>query len=129
MPNVSFGEALRPVFSESRIANFGVIAIVAAWWFWSRNLPDYVLPGPVAVGHRMAELAVDATFLHYLFLSLARIALALTLAMILGAALALLPFYRPGSRYVVERVNLPFFNSFPSIGWVLLATIWSGVSE
>ncbi len=126
---MSFVSTLRLAFTENRIANFGLIALIAAWWLWSQNLPDFVLPGPVNVGRRMVELAVDPTFLRHLALSLARIAVALIFAMILGSAMALLPFYRPGSRYVVERVNLPFFNSFPSLGWVLLATIWFGVSE
>lgn len=126
---MSFAPTVRLAFTENRIANFGLIALIVAWWLWSKNLPEFVLPGPVSVGRRMVDLAADPTFLRHLALSLGRIAVALTLAMILGAAMALLPFYRPGSRYVVERVNLPFFNSFPSLGWVLLATIWFGVSE
>jgi NitT/TauT family transport system permease protein/sulfonate transport system permease protein len=77
----------------------------------------------------MAQLTVDPAFLQNALLSVARVAVALIVAMILGTALALLPFYRPAIGHVVHRVIVPFFNSFPSLGWVLLATIWFSVSE
>jgi NitT/TauT family transport system permease protein/sulfonate transport system permease protein len=114
---------------ERAIAEAGVLGVLVAWWFWSRDLPAFVLPGPEAVARRMVELALDPAFLLDVALSILRVALALVVAMALGTALALLPFYRPASRHVIDRVVLPFFNSFPSLGWVLLATIWFGVSE
>ena len=96
---------------------------------WSRNLPEYVLPGPIQVAERMAWLTVDPAFLQNALLSVTRVAIALAVAMVIGTALALLPFYRPALSHVVHRVIVPFFNSFPSLGWVLLATIWFSVSE
>lgn len=120
-PKVSLAERL--------VADFGVVAVILLWWIWSRHLPDYVLPGPDAVLRRMAALAIDPGFLKNALLSTTRVAIAIAVAMVLGTALALLPFYLPPARNVVQRVILPFFNSFPSLGWVLLATIWFSVSE
>ena len=115
--------------AERLVGDFGVLAVIGLWWLWSRSIPEYVLPGPGAVGYRMADLLIDPEFLGNALLSIARIVLSLTIAMLLGTALALLPFYRPASASVVHKVILPFFNSFPSLGWVLLATIWFNVSE
>ena len=119
----------RSTVVERLVGDFGVLAFIALWWLWSRGLPEYVLPGPAAVGLRMAGLLIDPGFLVNVLLSVVRIATSLIIAMVLGAALALLPFYRPASASVVHKVILPFFNSFPSLGWVLLATIWFNVSE
>lgn len=115
--------------AERMVADLGVIAVIALWWLWSKHLPDYVLPGPEAVLRRMAALVVDPAFLKNALLSTSRVVWAIAIAMVLGTVLALVPFYLPPARYVVQRMILPFFNSFPSLGWVLLATIWFSVSE
>ena len=77
----------------------------------------------------MARLALDPTFLQHVALSTVRVVISIMIAMVIGTALALLPLYRPAAGYIVHRRITPFFNSFPSLGWVLLATIWFGVSE
>ena len=119
----------RTTLSERMVADVSVIGIIFLWWLWSQNLPVYVMPGPVAVAKRMAELAIDPAFLGNAVLSVIRVAIALAIAMILGTLLAILPFYIRASSHIVHRVIEPFFNSFPSLGWVLLATIWFNVSE
>ncbi|MFL6796190.1 MAG: ABC transporter permease [Xanthobacteraceae bacterium] len=106
-----------------------MLAVVILWWVWSTQVPDYVLPGPVAVAHRMLGALVDPAFMINAALSVARIFTSLAIAMLLGTALALTPFYWPASASVINNAITPFFNSFPSLGWVLLATIWFNVSE
>ena len=123
------GSSEKSSLAERLVGDFGVVALIVLWWLWSRTIPEYVLPGPLVVGRRMAGLLIDLEFLQNALLSITRIAFSLTIAMMLGTALALLPFYRPASTSVIDRVILPFFNSFPSLGWVLLATIWFNVSE
>lgn len=119
----------KPSIAERLIGDAGVIAAIVLWWLWSTRVPEYVLPGPAAVAHRMLMSIFDSGFLGNALLSITRIFTSLSIAMILGSALALLPFYRPASSAVINKVITPFFNSFPSLGWVLLATIWFNVSE
>ena len=119
----------RASLPERLVGDLGVILVILLWWLWSRQLPDYVLPSPTAVLQRMAALTIDPAFLYNEWLSITRVATAIAIAMTLGTVFALLPFYVPALRNVVQRLILPFFNSFPSLGWVLLATIWFSVSE
>ena len=115
--------------AERIIGDFGVVAAIALWWLWSASVPEYVLPGPVAVASRMLASLADLNFLGNALLSITRIFVSLAIAMIIGTALAILPFYRSASSSVIDKAIAPFFNSFPSLGWVMLATIWFNVSE
>ncbi len=36
-----------------------------AWWALARNLPEFILPGPVAVARRLIELFVTPEFLWH----------------------------------------------------------------
>jgi len=40
-----------------------VVAALAAWWVAARGLPEFVLPGPIAVAQRLVALFTDADFL------------------------------------------------------------------
>ena len=50
--------------AERLVGDFGVLAVIGLWWLWSRSIPEYVLPGPGAVGYRMAGLLIDPEFLE-----------------------------------------------------------------
>jgi NitT/TauT family transport system permease protein/sulfonate transport system permease protein len=87
------------------------------------------LPGPVTVAASLWSLLQEKTFLLDLMASGARVALSLGAAMLIGGGLALLPYGAPWLASVVHDTLKPFFNSFPAIAWVLLASIWLGVSN
>ena len=44
-----------------------------------------------------------------------------------GTAVALLPYYVSALRLAIDGRLTPFLNSFPGIGWTLLAIIWLGL--
>jgi NitT/TauT family transport system permease protein len=100
------------------------IAFLLMWWLTARSLPSFVLPGPIETGETLLQLFVDPAFMGHTLISLARVVASVILAVILGGALAGLARYVPSTAYAVQRRVLPVLNSFPSVGWAILATFW-----
>ena len=106
-----------------------VLLALAGWWAMARTLPPYLFPDIPAVFNAMAQLVANPVFAVHTGASIGRIALSVTLSLLLGGALAMLPRYVPAVHdFIHERVK-PLLNSFPSLGWALLGTIWFGVSS
>ena len=55
------------------------------------------------------------------------VGLSMLLAFVAGAAVALTPYYVGWLRPAIDSRLTPFLNSFPGIGWTLLAIIWLGL--
>ena len=106
------------------LADALVLAVVLAWWAGARRLPDFVLPGPVAVAERLLVLFTDPDFLVHTLASALRVVASVLIALVLGAGLAFLQRGVPALDYVIRGGIQPFLSSFPSIGWAILAAIW-----
>jgi NitT/TauT family transport system permease protein len=100
------------------------LAFLLLWWLTARRLPSFILPGPVETGETLLQLFIDPAFVGDTLISLARVVASVILAVILGSALAGLARYVPSTAYAVQRRVLPVLNSFPSVGWAILATFW-----
>jgi NitT/TauT family transport system permease protein len=100
------------------------LVFLLLWWLTARNMPDFILPGPVQTGATLLQLFTDPAFVGDTLISLARVVASVILAVIFGGALAALARYVPSSAYAVQRRVLPVLNSFPSVGWAILATFW-----
>lgn len=114
----------RAVAWPHRLADLLVLLALLAWWLGARGLPEFVLPGPIAVGRRLLQLFIDPGFLAHTLASLWRVFASVAVALVLGGALALVERGIPALEYVVRGGIAPFLNSFPSIGWAILAAIW-----
>jgi len=109
----------------ARLIGEGVVVLaLLAWWLSARHLPEFILPGPVAVGRRLVELAVTPEFLWNVLVSSWRVLVAIAAALFIGGALALLAYGVPWLADIVDARIAPVLNSFPSIGWAILAAIW-----
>jgi NitT/TauT family transport system permease protein/sulfonate transport system permease protein len=106
------------------LADALVILALAAWSFGAARLPDFVLPGPLAVGERLLALFTDAEFLVHTLASTVRVLLSVLLALVIGGGLALLARGVPLLSALINGVLQPFLSAFPSIGWAILAAIW-----
>jgi len=100
------------------------LAFLLLWWLTARSLPSFILPGPIETGQTLLQLFIDPAFVGDTLISLARVVASVILAVLLGGALAGLARYVPGTAYAVQRRVLPVLNSFPSVGWAILATFW-----
>ena len=106
-----------------------VVLAVAGWWLLSLDMPDYIMPGPGLVARQLLALFTDATYLGHVATSTIRVCLAVGVAVLLGGLLAFLPRWLPVSGVIVHERIQPFLNSFPSVGWAILAIIWFGPSH
>ena len=121
-------DAARGGLPARLLADGLVVLALGAWWLTSLGLPALVLPSPWAVGTRLARLFLDPAFLGHTLASAARVVLSVGLAAAIGLALALLAERVPALADAVHRRLLPALNSFPSVGWAILAVIWFQVS-
>ncbi len=101
-----------------------VLAGLAGWWLAARGLPEFVLPGPLVTGERLVDLFVTPEFLQHTLASSWRVVAAVALALLIGGGLAFLAQVSPALDAIVNERIKPVLNSFPSIGWAILAAIW-----
>jgi NitT/TauT family transport system permease protein len=119
----------RTWMAERLIADGLVVAALAGWWLMAQRLPSYLFPDIVSVLKAMVQLVTDPAFALHTAISVGRILLSVVLAIAIGGALAVVPRYVPALHaFIHERVK-PLLNSFPSVGWALIGTIWLGVSS
>jgi len=106
-----------------------VAGAVFGWWAISQTISDLVMPGPIAVGKTLAELFFDPIFLDDILISTIRVIGSVIISVLLGMVLALLPRNYPITEIIIQERIKPFLNSFPSVGWAILAVIWFGSSN
>ena len=110
--------------AERAIGEGVVVLALLAWWLLARNLPEFILPGPLPVARRLVELFVMPEFLWHVFTSTWRVLVSIAAALLIGGGLAFLAHGVPALEAVVDERIKPVLNSFPSIGWAILAAIW-----
>ena len=106
------------------LADALVLAVIGVWLLGTQKLPEFVLPGPLAVGKRLVVLFTDWDFLYHTLASTLRVIASVLISLVIGTALALLHRGVPALDWVIRGGIQPFLNSFPSIGWAILAAIW-----
>lgn len=120
---------VRSRLSERVIADGLVVAAVAGWWLMSLRLPAFVMPGPWQVAEKLVGLFVTPSLLADTAASAARVLIAVAVSAVLGGALAIIPYRWPVAEAIVRDRITPFLNSFPSVGWAILAMIWFGTTD
>ncbi|WP_441231948.1 ABC transporter permease [Tardiphaga sp. 215_C5_N2_1] len=106
------------------IADALSLAVLGLWFCGTANLPSYVLPGPIAVAERIASFFLDWNFFGEMIASTWRVFASVFLALVIGTGIALIHRYVLVLDWVIRGAIAPFLNSFPSIGWAILAAIW-----
>ncbi|MPZ57261.1 MAG: ABC transporter permease subunit [Rhizobiales bacterium] len=104
------------------------VLVIAAWAIGSSGVPSYLFPDPVTVFHRSVEFFLGYKLFSHVVASVTHVLVSLTLAFLLGGALALMAHYVPVTRAMVHGRITPFLNSFSSVGWTLLAILWFGLN-
>jgi NitT/TauT family transport system permease protein/sulfonate transport system permease protein len=106
-----------------------LVIVILAWWAYSSRVPEYIFPTPLTVGKTLLSLVADPPMLMHTAASMVRVVTSVFTATVLGSALALLAYYLPVTREIVHGRIKPFLQSFPSIGWALLAIVWFKISN
>lgn len=110
------------------VAEGGILAFVALWWWTSRDMPAFVLPGPLDVVAAIARFFYQFDLMAQAAISLGRVVASVVIATALALALATAVRAAPVLEELVERRILTFLNSFPSVGWAILGVLWFQIS-
>src|ERR1700719_693583 len=74
-----------------RLLGEGIVLLsLIGWWAFARHLPEFILPGPLPVARRLAELFITPDFLRDALTSTWRVLISIALALIIGGGLAFL---------------------------------------
>jgi NitT/TauT family transport system permease protein/sulfonate transport system permease protein len=113
---------------RKKLATHGfTLAALVVWQITSWHIPDYLLPSPLDVARSLVWLLGTPAGLVQVGASLFHVGLSILIAFVVGTAVALTPYYIDWLRPAVDARLTPFVNSFPGIGWTLLAIIWLGL--
>lgn len=123
------GDVDAPTWPERLLGEGLVVLFLVGWWAMARGLPEFVLPGPLAVGRRLLDLFINPEFLGHTAASTVRVVASVIIAGVLGGALAFLAAGVPVCELIVQERIKPVLNSFPAIGWAILAAIWFDVGD
>ncbi|MGQ0663802.1 MAG: ABC transporter permease [Pseudomonadota bacterium] len=113
---------------ERSLAESLVAAALLGWWLLARDLPAFVLPDPWSVAKTLVRLFFDGALVPHTAATTIRVIGSAVIAVAIGGALALLPFYLPILERVVHDRIKPVLNAIPSVGWAILAVIWFDIS-
>jgi NitT/TauT family transport system permease protein len=128
-PNPSGGPRLATPARQRIVADGFVLMLLAVWWLISQNVPAAVLPGPDAVAKAIWSMSNGPAFWPHIGYTTFRVVVATFLATLVGATLALLPFYLPRLHTGIYKVTQPVLNAVPSLGWAVIGAIWLGFSS
>ena len=101
-----------------------VVLALIGWWLMARRLPEFILPDPLSVAWRLVDLFITPDFLQHTFASTWRVVVSVIAALLIGGGLAFLAERVPVLEAAINERIKPVLNSFPSIGWAILAAIW-----
>jgi len=118
----------RPL-AERAVAEGAILLMLLGWWLTAKDLPDFVLPGPLDVAAAMGALALDPDLAGHVATSFLRVLGAVLCALAVATALAAAVRSGPVMATIVERNLLVVLNSFPSVGWAILGVTWFSVSN
>lgn len=104
------------------------LLLLIAWAVGSAFVPPLAFPSPLTVLERGAEFFLSYTLFKHVVATVVHVVISLTLAFVIGGALALVAHEVPVTRRMVNGRITPFLNSFSSIGWTLLAILWFGLN-
>src|SRR5579872_2364120 len=117
-----------PLFDRF-LAEGGVLAALLVWTLTARSLPSFILPTPWDVARAIGQLLTEPRFAVHTLASTVRVIASVLISLGIGLGIALVARGVPPLEWVVIRRIQPFLNSFPSMGWALLAAIWFNFND
>ncbi len=129
-PAWAVGPGRPPLKVQRLVADGAVLALVVLWAAAAYSgAPETIAPDPTRVLPLAVQLLVDPSLAQHTYASLARVLLAVAIAVVAGTALMLSARFLYLTRVAIAHRLLPLLNAFPTVGWAILAVIWFGVND
>lgn len=106
-----------------------LVAVIAVWKITSLYMPPVLTPSPERVFNRFMTMWSTPGFLDYAARTVMHVVFSVSIAFVLGLAIALTVHFLPLFRSAVYLRLAPFLNAFPGVGWAFLALIWFGINS
>jgi NitT/TauT family transport system permease protein len=107
---------------------FSILILIAAWFLASLTAEERLLPPPLAVLTAIAHEAQSRALFFNLGVTLARVAVSFSLAMVLGLVFGIMM----GRYKIADQLGDPWLIillNLPALVIIVLAYIWIGLSE
>jgi NitT/TauT family transport system permease protein len=98
-----------------------VILLLVAMEITSRFVPDYIMPSPVAVWSAARELFFSDPY--HVAVTLVRLAISVTIAMVAGVVIGLAMGIFPSARPYLKAIVV-IDTGIPALSWMLIAVFW-----
>jgi NitT/TauT family transport system permease protein len=116
--------------AQRLVADGAVLGLLLVWAaVGARAGTGAIVPDPSLVLPLAGQLLVEPSLAHHTYASLARVLVAVAIALVAGTALMLAARFLRLTRILVAHRLLPLLNAFPTVGWALLAVLWFGVND
>jgi len=121
----------RPSLRAQRLVADGALALIAVGWILASGAgaPSDIAPDPARVIPLAVQLVVDPALAQHTYVSLARVVVAVAIAVVAGTGLMIAARFVRLTRILLAQRLLPVLNAFPTVGWALLAVFWFGVND
>ncbi|MHC2518929.1 ABC transporter permease [Bradyrhizobium diazoefficiens] len=106
-----------------------LVVVAATWQICSEFFPPVLIPSPARVANRFITLWSNPGFLLYARATVIHVLASVSIAFVLGLAIALFAHFFKSFQPAVYQRLAPFLNAFPGIGWAFLALVWFGINS
>ena len=110
------------------ITLLSVVTFICLWLLASHLLGHQLLPAPLIVFQRLLEEIHSQSLIYHTGITLGRVALSFTIAMVIGVTIGLMM----GRVLIINQLLDPwlvFFLNIPALVVIILAYIWGGLTE
>ncbi|MEU6644465.1 ABC transporter permease subunit [Saccharomonospora sp. NPDC046836] len=125
-PRRSRRRAVAPGPSRALVSGIAIAAALVSWWLFARVIDDSVVPGPVDVGARVAEIVISGDAAVNFASSIGKILAGFGIALILGIPIG---FAMGRSRFLTGYFSLPLFllGNLPGLVYAVFGLVVFGV--
>jgi NitT/TauT family transport system permease protein len=114
--------------SRAAVWLLSIGSLLVLWALLAAFFPPTLLPGPLVVGRRLAQLAARGDFWVHLRATILRVAVGFSIAFVVSVAAGILM----GSRRLAEGLLESWVLvglTIPGLCWAVLAVMWFGITE
>ena len=114
--------------SSQKLAFLSLVIFLLVWQGFAFYLDDYTLPLPLTVAHVLIEQIISGELPYHLGITLLRLVVSFTIAMLLGCAMGILLGRNQKLDDFFDNWLVIFLN-IPALVTIILCYVWFGLAE
>lgn len=106
-----------------------VVIFLLLWHLFAFLYNSPLFPTPMMTFKSFLSILEYEKSYNHILITTFRVLTALSIAMVIGSIIGILPRYNKQVKYFIETVIYPIIQSVPGIVWILLFAVWFGLSS